>query len=117
MLGYTAHRIRIMSPPLLAIRLLTVVPVALFWRKGPRNQRRFLNLAYGAPTRPSDFAKVTSFLVNYRSMAVKVGEGIDIGAFVEARRDRRQTRKSHRFPPSAAPSHGHNPLAWTRSHD
>ncbi len=71
---------------------VTVVPVALFWRKGPRNQRRFLNLAYGAPTRPSDFAKVTSFLVNYRSMAVKVGESIDVADFVAAREgDARET--------------------------
>lgn len=71
---------------------VTVVPVALFWRKGPRNQRRFLNLAYGAPTRPSDFAKVSAFLANYRAMAVKVGEGIDVGEFVAARRgDTRDT--------------------------
>jgi len=62
-----------------------VVPVALFWRKGPRNQRRFLNLAYGAPTRPSDFAKVAGFLVSYRSLAVKVGEPLDLGRFVADR--------------------------------
>ncbi|HSJ95736.1 MAG TPA: hypothetical protein VLC53_01605, partial [Myxococcota bacterium] len=49
---------------------VAVVPIALFWRKGPRSERRFLNLAYGAPTRPSDFAKVTSFLANYKNLAV-----------------------------------------------
>ncbi|RIL05539.1 MAG: hypothetical protein DCC71_09995 [Proteobacteria bacterium] len=65
---------------------LAVVPIALFWRKGPRNERRFLNLAYGAPTRPSDFAKVTSFLVNYHNLAVKVGEPIDLTGFARERR-------------------------------
>lgn len=69
---------------------VTVVPVALFWRKGPRNARRFLNLAYGSPTRPSDFAKVTSFLLNYRSMSVKVGEGIDLAEFAAPRPDDRR---------------------------
>jgi len=67
-------------------RPVAIVPLALFWRKGPRNERRFLNLAYGAPTRPSDFAKVTSFLTNYHNLAVKVGEPIDLGAFVAERR-------------------------------
>ncbi len=69
-------------------RPLHLVPLALFWRKGPRNERRFLNLAYGAPTRPSDLAKVTSFLLNYRELAVKVGEPIDMAGFVEERRER-----------------------------
>ena len=67
-------------------RPVAVVPLALFWRKGPRSERRFLNLAYGAPTRPSDFAKVSSFLINYHNLAVKVGEPIDLGGFVGARR-------------------------------
>lgn len=65
---------------------VSVVPIALFWRKGPRSERRFLNLAYGAPTRPSDFAKVASFLVNYHNLAVKVGEPIDLTSFVQKRR-------------------------------
>jgi hypothetical protein len=51
-------------------RPVAVVPIALFWRKGPRSERRFLNLAYGAPTRPSDITKVSSFLVNYPNLAV-----------------------------------------------
>jgi glycerol-3-phosphate O-acyltransferase len=65
---------------------ISIVPIALFWRKGPRNERRFLNLAYGAPTRPSDFAKVTSFLVNYHNLAVKVGDPIDLTGFTRERR-------------------------------
>jgi glycerol-3-phosphate O-acyltransferase len=64
---------------------VAVVPIALFWSKGPRAERRFLNLAYGAPTRPSDFAKVASFLVNYHNLAVKVGEPIDLSGFVRQR--------------------------------
>jgi glycerol-3-phosphate O-acyltransferase len=65
---------------------VSVVPIALFWRKGPRSERRFLNLAYGAPTRPSDFAKVTSFLTNYRNLAVKIGDAIDLTGFASERR-------------------------------
>jgi glycerol-3-phosphate O-acyltransferase len=68
-------------------RPVRVVPLALFWRKGPRARRRFLNLSYGALTRPSDFAKVTSFLTNYRGLHVKVGEPIDLREFIEQRRD------------------------------
>ncbi|HXV36604.1 MAG TPA: 1-acyl-sn-glycerol-3-phosphate acyltransferase [Myxococcota bacterium] len=58
-----------------------VVPLALFWRKGPRSQQRFLNLSYGSSTRPSDFAKVASFLVTYRGLHIRVGDPIDLGAF------------------------------------
>jgi glycerol-3-phosphate O-acyltransferase len=67
-------------------RPVHVVPLALFWRKGPRSQRRFLNLFYGAATRPSDLAKITAFFTTYRDLAVKVGEPIDLASFVEARR-------------------------------
>ncbi|MEN8180963.1 MAG: 1-acyl-sn-glycerol-3-phosphate acyltransferase [Myxococcota bacterium] len=63
-----------------------LVPLALFWRKGPRSEPRFLNLAYGAPTRPSDFAKVSAFLTTYRDLCVKVGESVDLAAFVAGRR-------------------------------
>jgi glycerol-3-phosphate O-acyltransferase len=65
---------------------IAVVPIALFWRPGPRSERRFLNLAYGAPTRPTDVAKVASFLVNYHNLAVKVGQPIDLTGFVQQRR-------------------------------
>jgi glycerol-3-phosphate O-acyltransferase len=65
---------------------ISIVPIALFWRKGPRSERRFLNLAYGAPTRPSDVSKVTSFLVNYHNLAVKVGDPIDLTGFARERR-------------------------------
>jgi len=67
-------------------RSVQVVPLALFWRKGPRARRRFLNLSYGSATRPSDLAKVTSFLTTYRGLFVKVGEPVDLRAFVEERR-------------------------------
>ncbi len=65
---------------------VSLVPLALFWRKGPRAQRRFLNLTYGGPTRPSDIAKISSFLTTYRGLSVKVGEPIDLRAFIDARR-------------------------------
>jgi len=67
-------------------RPVHLVPLALFWRKGPRAERRFLNLSYGAATRPSDLAKVTSFLTTYRGLFVKVGDPIDLGGFIEERR-------------------------------
>jgi glycerol-3-phosphate O-acyltransferase len=67
-------------------RPIHLVPLALFWRKGPRAERRFLNLAYGAQTRPSDVAKVVSFLTTYRGLHVKVGDPIDLSGFVGERR-------------------------------
>ena len=65
-------------------REVFVVPLAIFWRKGPRAQNRFLNVDYGALTRPSDFAKVARFLSTYRSLTVKVGEAVDVNLFVRA---------------------------------
>jgi glycerol-3-phosphate O-acyltransferase len=64
---------------------VALVPLALFWRKGPRGQGRFLNLSYGGPTRPTDLAKVTSFLITYRDLAIKVGEPMDLAGFLEKR--------------------------------
>ena len=64
-----------------------VVPLAIFWRKGPRSQNRFLNVDYGSLTRPSDFAKVARFLSTYRSLSVKVGNEIDVGLFACATPD------------------------------
>ena len=65
-------------------RPVYVVPVALFWRKGPRAESRFLNLSYGALSRPSDIAKVSSFLAPYRSLSVKIGEAVDLQGFIES---------------------------------
>jgi glycerol-3-phosphate O-acyltransferase len=66
-------------------RPVALVPLALFWRKGPRGQARFLNLSYGGPTRPTDFAKVASFLIAYRELAIKVGEPMELAAFLDKR--------------------------------
>ncbi|MCH2171688.1 1-acyl-sn-glycerol-3-phosphate acyltransferase [Myxococcota bacterium] len=68
-------------------REVSLVPLALFWRKGPRARRRFLNLFYGAQIRPSDLSKVTSFVTTYRGLFVKVGDSVDLRGFVESRRD------------------------------
>jgi len=62
-------------------REVFVVPLAIFWRKGPRTQNRFLNVDYGSLTRPSDFAKVARFLSTYRSLTVKVGEAFDVSLY------------------------------------
>lgn len=72
-------------------REVFLVPLALFWTKGPRAENRFLNVDYGSLTRPSDFAKVARFVLTYRSLAVKVGEAIDVAAFCreDAREDAR----------------------------
>ena len=64
-----------------------VVPLALFWRKGPRTESRFLNLDYGALTRPTDLAKVTTFLATYRDLAIKTGEPIDLVRFIREQGD------------------------------
>ena len=61
-----------------------IVPLAIFWRKGPRTERRFLNVDYGSLTRPSDIVKVARFLLTYRSLSVKVGREIDVRAFAAA---------------------------------
>ena len=68
-------------------RPIFVVPLAIFWRKGPRTASRFLNLSYGALTRPSDLAKVSGFLANYRSLSVKTGQPIDVTGFIEEHRE------------------------------
>ncbi len=69
-----------------------VVPLSLFWRKGPRTGNRFLNLDYGSLSRPSDLAKVSSFLLTYRSLSVKIGEPIDLLGYVAEHRDDGQER-------------------------
>ncbi len=66
-------------------RPVFIVPLALFWRKGPRARRRFLNLSYGALTRPNDVSKVLSFLTTYRGLHVKVGDPIDVPGFAATR--------------------------------
>jgi glycerol-3-phosphate O-acyltransferase len=74
-------------------RDVSVVPLSIFWRKGPRRSpSRFLNLDYGSLSRPSDLAKVGSFLLNYRSLSVKIGEPVDLRAYVAAHRDDGQVR-------------------------
>ena len=65
-------------------REVFLVPLAIFWTKGPRAENRFLNVDYGSLTRPSDFAKVARFVLTYRSLSVKVGDPIDIAAFVRS---------------------------------
>jgi glycerol-3-phosphate O-acyltransferase len=71
-------------------RPVHLVPLALFWRKGPRSRRRFLNLSYGAPTRPSDVAKVASFVTTYRGLHVKVLDPIDVRAEAAGREQPQQ---------------------------
>jgi glycerol-3-phosphate O-acyltransferase len=65
---------------------VSLVPHALFWRKGPRPERPFLNLFYGGNERPTDVGKVISFVWNYSNLAVRVGTPIDLRAFVDAHR-------------------------------
>ncbi len=68
-------------------RNVFVVPLAIFWSKGPRSQIRFLNVDYGSLTRPSDVAKVTRFLLTYRQLTVKVGEAVDVRGFCAINRE------------------------------
>ena len=69
-----------------------VVPLSLFWRKGPRTANRFLNLDYGSLSRPSDLAKVSSFLLTYRSLSVRIGDPIDLRGYIAEHRDDGQQR-------------------------
>ena len=69
-----------------------IVPLSLFWRKGPRTANRFLNLDYGSLSRPSDLAKVWSFLLTYRSLSVKIGDPIDLRQYIVEHRDDGQER-------------------------
>ncbi|MFQ5514121.1 MAG: 1-acyl-sn-glycerol-3-phosphate acyltransferase [Myxococcota bacterium] len=71
---------------------VSLVPLALFWRRGTRPDRRYLNVFYGAPARPTDTGKMISFLWNYRSLAVRVGTPIDLRAFVDQRGDQGRVR-------------------------
>jgi len=78
---------------------VSLVPLALFWRKGARPRRRFLNIFYGGPERPTDTGKVLAFLWNYRHLAVRVGTPIDLRRFVADRRESgpaKVTRQVHR---------------------
>jgi len=59
-----------------------VVPLALFWSKGPRAERRFLNLYRGASARPGDLKKITSFLLTYRELSIKTGDPVDVASFL-----------------------------------
>jgi glycerol-3-phosphate O-acyltransferase len=66
---------------------ISLVPLALFWsRGGARTERRYLNVFYGAPARPSDTGKILSFLWNYKNLAVRVGTPMNLRAFVDERR-------------------------------
>lgn len=64
-----------------------VVPLSIFWRKGPRSENRFMSVDYGSLTRPSDLSKVARFLSTYRSLTVKVGKEVNVGAFVKINPD------------------------------
>jgi glycerol-3-phosphate O-acyltransferase len=60
-------------------RRVALVPLALFWRKGPAQQQRsFLDVFYGGPERPRSWVKLLSFLLNYRGLAVRVGEPVEL---------------------------------------
>ena len=65
---------------------ISLVPLALFWRKGARPERPFLNLFYGGNERPTDIGKVVAFIWNYRNLALRVGQPIDLRAFVDQNR-------------------------------
>jgi glycerol-3-phosphate O-acyltransferase len=79
---------------------VSLVPLALFWRKGGKQQRRFLNVLYGSPDRPSTTWKLLSFLFSYRNLAVRVGGALDLRGLIDAQRPRavdravRQVRRS-----------------------
>ena len=60
---------------------LSIVPIALFWRKGPQPARRFVNFHNSTVNRPSDLSKISAFLIAYRDMTIKIGDSIDLETF------------------------------------
>ncbi len=64
-----------------------LVPLAVFWRKGMRQQSRLplSSIFYGVKERPGDLKKLLSFLLNYKDLFVRVGRPVDLKAFVAER--------------------------------
>jgi glycerol-3-phosphate O-acyltransferase len=64
-----------------------LVPLAVFWRSGPRQQSRtaLSSIFYGVKERPGDLKKFLAFLLNYHDLFVRVGRPIDLKVFVEER--------------------------------
>jgi glycerol-3-phosphate O-acyltransferase len=69
-------------------RKVFLVPLAVFWRKGPRQQSRVAlsSIFYGVKERPGDLKKFLSFLLNYRDLFVRVGQPVDLRTFIAGRK-------------------------------
>lgn len=69
-------------------RKIFLVPLAVFWQKGPRQQSRVAlsSIFYGVKERPGDLKKFLSFLLNYRDLFVRVGQPVDLRTFIEDRK-------------------------------
>lgn len=64
------------------------VPIAVFWRTGPRYQSSRTALSsifYGLKERPGDPKKFIAFLLNYHNLLVRPGKPIDLKEFIEER--------------------------------
>lgn len=69
------------------------VPIAVFWRSGPRYQSSRTALSsifYGLKERPGDPKKFVAFLLNYHNLLVRFGKPIDLKSFIEERSSQAQ---------------------------
>jgi glycerol-3-phosphate O-acyltransferase len=62
-----------------------LVPLAVFWRSGPRQRSRtaLSSIFYGMKERPGALKKFLAFLLNYHDLLVRAGRPIDLKAFVK----------------------------------
>ncbi len=75
---------------------VSLVPLALFWRRGPRSPARFRRQRYESSTRPSDLVKVITFLLTYRRLAIKVGAPLEVAASNDPVGSEQQARRLRR---------------------
>ena len=67
-------------------RPIYLVPVLLVWERAPsRLKRSLVDLIFGDPDAPGRVRKVLNFIRNYRFALVKVGEHIDLRAYLAER--------------------------------
>ncbi|HZZ84656.1 MAG TPA: 1-acyl-sn-glycerol-3-phosphate acyltransferase [Anaeromyxobacteraceae bacterium] len=69
-------------------RPVFLVPALLLWsRRAQRLEGSFWDILYGSQERPSRFATLAAFLLNYRNALLRLGAPLDLAAFVAERGD------------------------------
>lgn len=69
-------------------RPILLMPELLVWERNPGHVRPGLvDMLFGSPEAPSGLAQIASFLLNYRRAYVRLGEPINLSAFVAEHAD------------------------------